>query len=87
MAEQKITVEIDGSHTFEVETTGGRDVATEARGIFSAESVTEKRGDGAFTVHPVGRVTAVYVGEVPSRRVGFPTVPTGTSRVSQASQG
>lgn len=77
MAEQKITVEIDGGHTFEVKTTGGRDVATEARGIFAGECVTEVRDDGALTVHPVSRVMAVYVGEVPSRRVGFPSVPRG----------
>lgn len=75
MADPKITVEIDGNHTFEVETTGARDVGTEARGIFSGECVTEKRDNGSFTVHPVSRITAVYVGEVPSRSVGFATVP------------
>ena len=75
MAEQKITVEIDGSHTFEIEPTEGTDLATQARSIFSGECVVEKRDSDAFTVHPVSQVTAVYVGEVPSRQVGFPTVP------------
>lgn len=75
MADQKITVEIEGNHTFELETTGERDLATEARAVFTEPCVVEKRKDGAFTVHPVSRVTAVYVGSVPSRRVGFPTVP------------
>lgn len=77
MAEKKITVEIDGSHTFEVEATGGRDVGTEARGIFSGECVTETRDNGDFTLHPVSRITAIYVGEVPARHIGFPTVPRG----------
>jgi hypothetical protein len=76
MAEtQKITVEIEGNHTFELEPPGMRDAATEARAVFAAECVVEQRAGGAFTVWPVSRVTAVYVGDVPKRRVGFPTVP------------
>ena len=70
MAEQKITVEIEGNHTFELEATGD----TEARSIFTEPCVVEKRQDSSFTVYPVSRVTAVYVGEVPSRSVGFPTI-------------
>lgn len=72
--DQTITIEIDGGHRFEVVATGGRDVATEARGIFSGECVVEQREDGSFTVHPIRRVTAVYVGKVPSRLRGFPAV-------------
>lgn len=75
MAEQKITVEIDGSHTFELKPRGDGDPITGARSVLEGSCVVEKREDGAFTVHPVDRVTAVYVGEVPSRRVGFPTIP------------
>ena len=74
MAEQKITVEIEGNHTFELEATGDRDLETEARSIFTEPCVMEKRQGSSFTVYPASRVTAVYVGEVPSRRVGFPTI-------------
>ena len=74
MAEQKITVEIDGDHTFELDLAGDGDALARARSIFTAECVVEKRDDG-HTVHPVSRVSAVYVGAVPSRRIGFPTVP------------
>lgn len=77
MAEQKITVEIDGRHTFELEPKGDRDPLTEAGAVLEGSGVVEKRNDGSFTVHPIARVTAVYVGSVPSRRVGFPTVPRG----------
>lgn len=78
MAEQPemITVEIDGDYTFALEPTGDRDLATEARAIFDRLCVVEQREDGSFTVHPVTRVTAVHVGDVPERRIGFPTVPT-----------
>lgn len=76
MAEHKITVEIDGDRTFELELTGDGDALTRARSIFSSECVVEKRDDG-LTVHPVSRVTAVFVGKVPTRRIGFPMVPRG----------
>lgn len=75
MPDKKITVEIDASHTFEVDSPGSRDPLTEARSILDGASVVERREDGNFTVHPVSRITAVYIGEVPSRQVGFPTVP------------
>ena len=75
MADQRITVEIEGSHTFELEPTGDGDLGTEARSVFAGESVVEKREGSSFTVHPVSRVTAVYVGSVPERRVGFPNIP------------
>lgn len=75
MADQKIMVEIEGHHTFELEAMEGRDPVSEATAVFGATCVVESREGGAFTVHPVGRVTAVYVGDVPSRRVGFPTIP------------
>ena len=74
MADQKITVEIDGSHTFELEPTGDGDLGTEATAVFAGPCVVEKREGGSFTVHPVSQVTAVYVGEVPERRVGFPNI-------------
>lgn len=77
MAEQTITVEIDGHHTFELEPTGGRDPVTEARAVFEGSCVVERRADGALTLHPVSRVTAVYVGDVPSRSIGFPMIPRG----------
>jgi len=75
MAEQKITVEIEGNHTFELEPTGERDPLSAAMSVFGGTCVVERRKSGTFTVHPVSRVTAVHVGEVPSRRVGFPTIP------------
>jgi hypothetical protein len=75
MAEQSITVEIEGDYTFELEPTGDRDLATEARAVFDKLCVVETREDGSFTVHPVSRVTAVHVGTVPERRIGFPTIP------------
>ena len=73
MAEQKITVEIDGSHTFEynADVNPGEDFL----GIFREGYVVEERGNESLTVHPVSQVTAVYVGEVPERRVGFPSIP------------
>ena len=74
MAEQKITMEIEGNHTFELEPTGDGDLGTEARSVFAGPCVVEKREGDSLTVHPVSRVTAVYVGSVPSRRVGFPTI-------------
>ena len=74
MAEQKITVEIEGNHTFEfsadVNPAGG-DVPL----IFDHSYVVEEREGDSLTIHPVSRVTAVYVGSVPSRSVGFPTIP------------
>ena len=72
---EKITVEIDGEHTFELEPTGERDAVGDATAVFGASCVVERRENGSFTVHPVSQVTAVYVGDIPSRRVGFPTVP------------
>jgi hypothetical protein len=75
MANQKITVEIEGNHTFDLEPSGERDLVGEATAVFGATCVVERREDGSFTVHPVSRVIAVYVGDVPSKRIGFPTVP------------
>lgn len=76
MAEKKIIVQIEGDHTFELDPMGDRDIATEARAVFDKLCVVETREDGSFTVHPVSRITAVHVGDVPERRIGFPTVPT-----------
>ena len=75
MRDQTITVEIDGDHTFELESAGDRDPVSEARAVFSAPCVIERRKDGSFTVHPVSRVTAIHIGDVPRRRVGFPAEP------------
>ncbi len=75
MSESTITVEIDEHHTFEVEPTGERDVWTEARAILEGSCAVERREDGSFTLYPVSRVTAVYIGTVPKREVGFPTLP------------
>jgi hypothetical protein len=75
MAEPKITVEIEGKHTFELEPTGGKDFETRARSVFETSCVVEHRGDGKFTVYPVSQITAVYVGALPSRHVGFPSAP------------
>ena len=73
MADQKITVEIDGSHTFEYN--ADLNPGADFLGIFTEPYVVEERGNESRTVHPVSRVTAVYVGEMPSRRVGFPNIP------------
>lgn len=75
MPEQKITVEIDGHHMFELEPTEDRDAVSEATAVFGATCVVESREDGSFTVHPASRITAVYVGSVPTRRMGFPILP------------
>ena len=63
MAEQKITVEIDGSHTFEYN--ADLNLGVEFVGIYTAPFVAEERGEESLTLYPVSRVTAVYVGEVP----------------------
>jgi len=76
MTDQTITVEIDGDHRFEMEPTGDRDPVSEATAVFGGTCVVEDRGDGSFVVHPIGSVTAVYVGDVPTRRMGFPAIPT-----------
>lgn len=75
MPHKAITVEIDGDHTFELRVAEDADLEEEARAVFSGDCVVERRADGDLTVHPVDRVTAVYVGSVPSRRIGFPTIP------------
>ena len=69
----KITVEIDGSHTFEYN--ADLNPGADALGIFAEPYVVEERGNESLTLHPVSRVTAVYLGEVPERRVGFPNIP------------
>lgn len=75
MANNKITIEIDGDRTFELEVEEDADLAATARGVFAGDCVVEQREDGDLTVHPVSRVTAVYVGTAPSRRIGFPMIP------------
>lgn len=49
MPDRKITVEIDASHTFEVDSPRDRDPLTEARSILEGTSVVEKREDGSLT--------------------------------------
>lgn len=75
MDKETLTVEIDGDHTFEFEIAEDTDAVAAAQAVYSRDCVVEVREDGALTVHPVSRVTAVYVGTVPSRRIGFPTIP------------
>ena len=73
MAEKTITVEIDGDHMFEYN--ADRNPGADALSLFKEAYVVEERGDGSLTIHPVSRVIAVHVGEVPVRSVGFPSIP------------
>lgn len=50
MAEKKITVEIDGGRTFDVEPTGERDLATEARSMRRGEARPLRSGTGVVAV-------------------------------------
>ena len=67
-SDKTITVELEDGRMFEVDPSAA-DLGAEARTLLSGGSVTENRGGESFTVHPVHKVKAIHVGEVP--RAGF----------------
>ena len=63
-----ITVELVDGRKFNVDPTTGSDLGTQARALLDGVSVTEKRKDQSFSVHPIQMVRAIHVGDVPRTR-------------------